>query len=204
MFAALFQIAPAPAASLDRGEFDRVLARAQAEFASLAENWGETLHVGGVWRDDWVAADAKRWPPDFFVTIYGGIARQPETTEDSLALAVCHELGHGYGGEPYRDAYNRIALEGQADYWAAAVCLPRYFARHPSAAPVTQRILDAASRLTSMLARLRGVPLPSLGTPDPTVVEQTIRTHLEPQCRLDTLAAGAKGLVRPACWYRAR
>ncbi|MGZ3709166.1 MAG: hypothetical protein ACXWPM_10465, partial [Bdellovibrionota bacterium] len=155
-------------AEVSQSRFLDLLERLQTEFQPLAKSAGEELTIGAAWDDDSVNAVGRRWPPDFFVTVNGGVARAPEMDEDALALAVCHELGHGYGGEPYTDTYNRIAAEGQADYFGGSPeCIGKYFTDFPSMAaesseddpyirsacnalelPVCGRVLRAALRLT--------------------------------------------------------
>lgn len=195
----LIFISTSALAELDQRAFKRVLTSVQTEFATLAHEHGERLQVAGQWKDDWIAANARRWDDEFIIVIYGGVARQAEVDEDVLALVFCHELGHGYGGEPYRDAYNHISVEGQADYWATQTCLPRVFKNDTAA-----RAVRAALGLTQMFARLHKIKAPQLETPDSTQVSETTRTHLSLQCRLDTLVAGVLGQERPRCWFAGR
>ena len=210
-------------ASVNRGEFEKTLAAAQAVFEPLAVSHHESLNVFGVWAEDWVNANSKRWPPDFIVTVYGGLARQPEMTTDALALVVCHELGHGYGGPPYRDAYNQISVEGQADYWGgqpecAHVLLGQLDApvsplldageeqallEQCSSDPVCRRVLVGARGVLRTLAQLHGEPMPRLDQQDLDVAPHTDLGHPKTyQCRLDTWIAAQARKPRPACWFK--
>lgn len=65
------------------------------------------------------------------VTITGGLLRLPGLDADGAALILCHELGHGLGGPPYKDhdelngKQDSFSTEGQADYFATFSCLPK-------------------------------------------------------------------------------
>lgn len=52
---------------------------------------------------------------------------------DVLLFSLCHEAGHHFGGAPYKpricDGRGFTSGEGQADYWAANVCLDRFRGR---------------------------------------------------------------------------
>jgi hypothetical protein len=79
--------------------------------------------------------DGQRWG----VSIWGSSTDVPALTRDGFAIALCHELGHHFGGTPYKlDERGRTrwsSTEGQADYYATAVCAKRMLARLP--APLT-------------------------------------------------------------------
>lgn len=208
-------------AELTRREFEATLETAKAHLAPLTASQGEDLAIFGLWNDNWVNANAKRWPPDFIITIYGGLARAPDMDSDALALAVCHELGHGYGGEPFKDAYNRISAEGQADYWAGASCIRGLLEALPDHATdrdtrddpfldetcgtsdrICKRSLRASARITRALAKLAGEPEPRFDRPDPHVAPKTWLDHPKTrQCRLDSFVAGILGKERPRCWF---
>jgi hypothetical protein len=65
----------------------------------------------------------------FSLNFWGGLARIPDMLEETWAFVVCHELGHVLGGGPFLniDSLNWASSEGQSDYFAAQICLPRYF-----------------------------------------------------------------------------
>lgn len=165
------------------------------------------------YNEDWAQAFARRWEEDQ-VIVYGGIAAIKNSSEDTFALILCHETGHLYGGEPVGDTHNNLSLEGQADYWALRSCFPKILSslsgRTPSAGALEYcqnetacaRTVDAILAVTAHFADNRNLPHPQLDTPDETVVPATLLTHPNPQCRLDTMIAGMKGLPRPLCWHK--
>lgn len=180
---------------LPEESFNSVIAKMADTFAPLAREIGRELEFYSDYHHDWAQAFARRWETDQII-VYGGIAAIQGMTEDSLVLSLCHELGHLYGGLPYHDSYNRLSVEGQADYWAANFCFPKIATENAWA-----RTLAAGLVITSFFADNRGVPHPGSETPDYTQVDRTLMTHPGPQCRLDTFLAGASNQGRPACWY---
>ncbi len=179
--------------------FDRVISIMEETFSSHAEASGRKLEFMTDYDADWAQAFARRWETDQ-VIVYGGVAALPSINEDVLALLLCHELGHLYGGMPWGDEYNKLSLEGQADYWSP-LCfkkvLPKLSVR---VSPL--RLQEAALILTAFYADNRKLPHPGVSTPDISVVETTNQTHPLPQCRLDTILSGDALRARPACWYR--
>ena len=61
--------------------------------------------------------------------ILGGTIRIEDFTLDAYAALVCHEMGHLIGGEPFQSIPGAewASAEGQADFFAASTCLPRFF-----------------------------------------------------------------------------
>jgi len=58
--------------------------------------------------------------------------------------------------------------------------------------------------LAKLLSVISGeTELPTFETPDPTVVESTLKSYpATVQCRLDTYLKGTLQLERPACWFK--
>jgi hypothetical protein len=84
-----------------------------------------------------VAAAADRSATAWDVSFFGPGLRHPRLTRDAFALLLCHELGHHFGGEPRKrlgpEGKPRwAAAEGQADFYATAVCTKRFFALAPA------------------------------------------------------------------------
>ena len=188
-------------AGVSRTQFRQVIAAFEAEFARDAAEEGRTFEILHDWDTDWAQAFARRWETDHLV-VYGGIARIAHATTDSLALILCHEVGHLYGGVPYSDETNRLSLEGQADWWATAHCWERVIHQLPGrAGNERERAVAAALTVTAFFASNRSLPMPRAETPDTSVVSRTNQTHPAPQCRLDTYLAGLLKQERPRCWW---
>lgn len=206
-------ISEADAASkLSKTTFKRVLSILKSHYQYKAQERGSLLEFYTDYDNDWAQAFARRWDTDQ-VHIYGGVAAINQSTEDTLALFICHELGHLYGGSPYSDTHNELSVEGQADYWAASECMPKIIPKlsyleassssesHCEGDNVCARTLDASYALANFFADNAKNPHPDLSTPDQSIVVQVLKTHPSAQCRLDTFWAGLKLSNPPRCWH---
>lgn len=196
---------------LSRTRFRTIINILKTQFSPLSQKEGRVLEFYTDYEAEWAQGFARRWETDQ-VHIYGGLAAIPNVTEDSFALVVCHELGHLYAGVPYSDAHNRLSVEGQADHWAGLHCFKEVVGALPKLVPsktsltacksdeACARGLDAALILTAFFADNRSIPHPRVDTPDRNVATEILKTHPEPQCRLDTYRAGLTGMKQPECW----
>jgi len=111
-----------------REKLNTILDKVEREFTPDFQKKGWRLVVRTGWKKDELNAYAnvgafserKR-----IVSINGEMMRR-NLSEEAILWPICHELGHHFAGQPlYPDS--RLSVEGQADYWAAQVCLPRLF-----------------------------------------------------------------------------
>ena len=70
------------------------------------------------------------------ITIMGGLLKIKGVTQDTAALILCHELGHGIGGPPLKNqnAFTdyETSTEAQADYFSTFICAPKIWSHlHP-------------------------------------------------------------------------
>ena len=196
---------------LSRTRFRTIINILRTHFSPLSQREGRVLEFYTDYEAEWAQGFARRWETDQ-VHIYGGLAAIPRVTEDSFALVVCHELGHLYGGEPFSDPHNRLAVEGQADFWAGQNCFKEVVGELPKLIPSQKSLvacksneacargLDAALVLTAFFADNRSIAHPRLETPDTNRVPEILKTHPDPQCRLDTYRAGLTDMRQPECW----
>ncbi|MFO7180127.1 MAG: hypothetical protein DIU78_015620 [Pseudomonadota bacterium] len=97
-----------------------------------------SVHAGRIWR----------------ITPAGTIFN-PYLTRDVMRLLVCHELGHFFGGFPFKpentpgatvaDAGTFLASEGSADYFATKECAWRVWAGDPNN-PAFRAVVPRAGR----------------------------------------------------------
>lgn len=173
-------------------------------YGPIAKAMGFTLNIEGDWNDPTVNAYTQRNGNEWYVAMFGGLARRAEVTKDGFKLVICHEIAHQMGGYPMDDW---AAYEGQADYIATHVCGKKVFRQSamldklsvPRACLVWDKIEDqkictknlaAGQSLGNLLAALNGDPIPNYATPDPSVVSSTQQAHPKAQCRLDSYLAG--------------
>lgn len=198
---------------MTEAKFNELIDRVEKVYAPIVDAKGKKLTVVKNWADDTVNAYANQSGSDWYVNMFGGLARHPAVTEDGLMLVVCHELGHHLGGAPKYRNMGWASNEGQADYWGTMKCMKRVYADDNSLNKVTREIdaeaqaqCDATFRNTedralcariSMAGKSLADLFASFGggeinfkTPDKKVVSSTNDGHPAAQCRLDTYFQG--------------
>ncbi len=70
------------------------------------------------------------------LTIMGGLLKIKGVTQDTAVLILCHELGHGIGGAPFKSKNGFVdhesSTEAQADYFSTLDCAPKIWQKlHP-------------------------------------------------------------------------
>ena len=219
-------------AAISKEDFFFVLHTVKDEYQSYASQFDQQLHFNmpDISSEFWWNLEVPHaYYTGYFdeeqilhhqIFISGGVARLPNATMEGVALILCHELGHPYGGAPlrYDDDGVKISLEGQADYYSTAQCLRKILPLIPtrqSAPPdpygacqddICRRIFVAIETQRDYFAANAENPQQTnYYTPSTEVVDSI---NYEPffypsaQCRLDTLVAGALQRPRPACWYK--
>jgi hypothetical protein len=133
------------------------------------------------WDSGTVNAQAWTLRSTRYVRVYGGLIRHPALTKFGMALALAHETGHHLGGAPFDPAMPWISWQGQADYWAASIGMPKIWG-------------DGACKATLSAAReilkLNRQAAEKFGDEDP---------DLSPECRDRIFRAGALGEAMPGC-----
>jgi hypothetical protein len=159
--------------------------------------WWDFDHI----RSSYVQAESQEGLTEHRVIVIGGFARQPFMTVDGQALIICHELGHAFGGPPYKD--NGTTTEGQSDYYATSNCLRDFFDQWPDGRTVRQRALAAIELFSTYLLETEGTHSSINERSDEVVTEINHNDRYYPpaQCRIDTLMAGLHHDLRPPCWF---
>ena len=186
---------------------------------------GVDLVMNADWKDATVNAYATREIESWSVHISGGIARAKGMTKDSLALIVCHEIGHHLGGAPRTFLYEGWpSAEGQADYWATSKCMKRYYEelKHEEVSldnHVPQKVIRDCNNVFKNIGEFKNCVRTMLAAIDfsdflnalpdtkaPISIEQfdsrqvkgtNTNDYPRPQCRLDTLYQGALCTIKP-------
>lgn len=158
------------------------------------------------------------------IFFFGGIARTDFITLDGAAMILCHEMGHGFGGAPFKQS--GPSVEGQADYYSTNTCLRQYFKlipREPGLDEYSPKKVELCTEnlglFTDLSECIRGLTAiesrvvafnffknagTSIFSHDPSCVK-TVDTddyyYPKHQCRVDTLMSGWFHKKRPVCWF---
>lgn len=162
----------------------RFLLRRKALAARLLNRFGQAfpeITYELSWDSPSVNAQAWRLGSNRYVRVYGGLVRQPAITKYGLTLMLAHETGHHLGGPPYDPAMPWMSWQGQADYWAASIAMPRIWGL--GACGATLRAAQEIVELYRMFAS-------QLEDDEP---------DLSPDCRYCILRSGALGEAMPSC-----
>jgi hypothetical protein len=176
---------------------------------SLYEN--EISHLSypfifdGKWQSPYFGAGVSLFDNSFHLMILGGTTRISMMTKDAYAAIVCHELGHLLGGEPRQtiSGADFASAEGQADFYAASTCLPRYFsAIGISKNDLNNRIEKAGYEFLSLAtlfdSEIQNTTLIRSKVQLPVVNETIINRYPSFQCRYENYRNPIK---RPSCWF---
>jgi hypothetical protein len=134
-----------------------------------------------LWESPTINAQAWRLGSARYVRVYGGLVRHRAISKYGLALTLAHETGHHFGGLPLDPAMPWLTWQGQADYWAASVGMPRIWGERAKAATL---------RAARELLKLHEVCERQLEDDEP---------DLPAECRYRIWCAGALGQQMPDC-----
>jgi hypothetical protein len=203
------------AAGINQTQFNRVIDKVINVYEDIVADHGGELLVERKWMNGTVNAYAKQVEGTWIVSMFGGLARHKNVTEDGFTLVVCHELGHHLGGAPRKFRNGKIVWasnEGQADYWGTMKCLRKVWANDRNTIVMRNKVIDssvkkkcaatyrdkeqmalctrtamAGKSIASLFRALRKLPTAvSFTTPADKPVDSTYHGHPLPQCRLDT------------------
>ena len=203
--------------NITEAQFNQIIDDVSAVYSPIVQKFGASLVMRKLWTDSLVNASAQQEGKKWLVIMFGGMARRPEVTRDAFTLVVCHELGHHLGGFPIYSDSSWAAIEGQADYFASHVCLPKLWKDqieknalsrnivHPIAKDkcdsawkthadqdLCYRIAMAGKSMADLLAVMPDEPTTvDFADQDHSEVIKTRENHPPAQCRLDTYTSGA-------------
>lgn len=204
---------------IDRETFDLILDKVAEIYGPIIKNeFGANFEIHRYWESQNLNASANRSGNNWYIKMYGGLARHHLLTAGGFLAIACHEIGHHIGGSPNKGFFYRWASsEGQSDYFATMICVKEIlknwdydFAYN---IPETVKVLCAETyedqneqhlceqagamgiELADVLANLnshsgRNTEV-SVDTPTTREVSSTSSSHPNPQCRLDTYFHGS-------------
>ena len=156
------------------------------------------------WRSPFFGAGISNYEHQYKLIILGGTTRIESFSEEAYAALVCHELGHLIGGAPYQTIAGAewASAEGQADYFAASHCLPRYFAEkgvpsHLISAHVEKAGFDLINSLMAIEKNPNETPVRYIKKSQ-AVLETLINHYPTLACRYETFLFNDK---KQDCWF---
>lgn len=205
--ASYFCITPdmAPDTQIKLVDFYNVPAKILTLFGDSLKNTQAQVQLDAQWESPYFGAGIAYYDNYFYLRIFGGTTRVEGMTMDAYAALVCHELGHIIGGAPYQTIQGAewSSSEGQADFFAASVCLPKYFlSQNVSAVNIKARVEKAGYELLSALGPYgsqKELPLERHAHFKYQTPETLINLYPSLQCRYETFRNNSK---RSACWFR--
>ena len=199
----------------------KTIGEVAAIFSPLVVDQGTPFAWDFDWEKPWIGAGSKKYQGTFSIMLWGGFVRADLMTIKALQFTVCHEFGHFLGGAPFQlfddPSQNWSSTEGQADWWAATVCLPAlYRSQGQTEIEVRKSILQAGLEFAQFLQfHFHETTIPvSLEAKAQERPQKTLMlSYPSLQCRLDTIRIGGtcatlvqqneeiESCERPRCWY---
>ena len=118
--------------SFDQGvseqDYQYIRSRLLELYGTRAKVFGGKLVIKDLWKLGRVNASASRAINSWYVNMFGGLARVSHMTRDAYLHAICHELGHHFGGAPKKtfEGSEWSSAEAQSDYFATSKCFTEF------------------------------------------------------------------------------
>jgi hypothetical protein len=160
------------------------------------------------WESPYFGAGVSYYQDLYKLMVLGGTTRIQYFSKDAYAAVICHELGHIIGGAPFQtfEGAEWSSSEGQSDFFAANVCLKKYFKALGFNDEVVKQKIEKAGY--EMIIAFKPFETNNLENQEPLV--RFTKTALKSQTTLfntyPTLACRYENFLdpvkRPNCWYR--
>lgn len=195
----------APDTQIKLADFYNVPLKILSLFNDSLKNVEAPVVLDAEWESPYFGAGIAYYENYFHLKIFAGTTRVEGMTMDAYAALVCHELGHIIGGAPYQTIQGGewSSSEGQSDFFAASVCLPKYFLdKNVSAKDIAARVEKAGYELFSSIGPYgspKELPIERHIPFNYQVSETLINLYPSLQCRYETFRNPSK---RAECWFK--
>lgn len=169
-------------------------------------NSGGSIQLDAHWESPFFGAGVSFNEGVFHLMIFGGTARIAGMTEDAYAAVACHEVAHIVGGEPRQTMEHSewSSSEGQADYFAASVCLPHYFkSLGVIEGEIAARVEKAGFEMINSFKEFNPDVLDRILVRSFVNLSETNETLINAyptlQCRYENFRDPSR---RPGCWFK--
>jgi hypothetical protein len=115
---------------LDKEEIQNFLSGFEKIFRADLLEKELTLQIEIKTADSNFNAFAEKQSNKAILNISAGVFSHPQINFNLLGLVLCHELGHFLGGPPLSGWEKWSSAEGQADYFASLICMPKLYKQH--------------------------------------------------------------------------
>lgn len=202
-----FCITPEMAPDTQIGIFDfyNVPVKVISLFSDSLKKIQANVLLDAQWESPYFGAGIAYYDNYFYMRIFGGTTRIEGMSLDAYAALACHELGHIIGGVPYQTIPGAewSSSEGQADFFAASVCLPKYFReQNIPLDTIPDRVEKAGYELLNSLGPYgsqKELPLKRHTPFTYQTLETLINLYPSLQCRYETFRNPSK---RSECWFK--
>lgn len=162
------------------------------------------LVLNAEWESPFFGAGVSLYENNFRLMILGGTTRIKGLTPDAYAAIVCHELGHVIGGSPFQTIQfaEWSSAEGQSDFFAANICLPRYFrSLNETEDKITARVEEAGYKMIQSFSLVikEGDGFIRFKADTTKTNATLINTYPSLQCRYENFR---NPTTRPGCWFK--
>jgi len=156
------------------------------------------------WQSPFFGAGVSFYDQNYRLMVLGGMSRMKEMTLDAYAAVICHEFSHLLGGEPRQTIENAewASSEGQADFFAASVCLPRYFKfKKIPINEISKKIEKAGYEFTNLAMQVESkkTSIARHTIFNKKVNETLINRYPTLQCRYEQFRNPS---MRASCWFK--
>lgn len=169
---------------------------------TLISEFKVSLELDAKWESPYFGAGVSFFENRFRLMILGGTTRIKGMTLDAYAAIVCHELGHIIGGAPFQTIYAAewSSSEGQADFFAASVCLPRYFKKlGVRDDEISKRVEQAGFEMITAFMTIEKGDIERFKKDETVVNETLVNNYPTLQCRYENFRDNSK---KPSCWFK--
>ncbi len=158
------------------------------------------------WESPYFGAGVSLYQNQIKLMILGGMVRVPGVSLEAYAAVICHELGHMIGGYPFQtiEGAEWTSAEGQADFFAASICLPRYFRSLGLESSIIPKAVET-SGFEMMWAYRKfdsstiNIGLTRSEVQMPKVQKTLLNQYPSLQCRYENFRNPKQ---RPTCWFK--
>lgn len=193
----------APDSSVSAAQFQLVPLKIMSLFSAELNKTGYPLILDAQWESPYFGGGMVFYENRFRMMLLGGTVRTKQMTLDAYAAIVCHELGHVIGGLPLQTIPGAewSSSEGQSDFFAASVCLPRYFkSLGLTYAQISARVEKTGFEMVTALNIFDDSEVVKRFEKDNSTVSETlINNYPTYQCRYENFR---NPMSRPACWFK--